>query len=127
MYANADSLADKVQELKFCINDMHSKPHIIALTEIKHKNKWNIDISELQIEGYTIYSNNLQDNGRGIVNYVRHDTVVQIMILSYLVLSIILVHLVISTNSYWEILTAQILIGTYGLLQMPLNLNFWIS
>ena len=56
---------------------MYSKPHIIALTEIKHKNKWNIDISELQIEGYTIYSNNLQDNGHGIVNYVRHDIICQ--------------------------------------------------
>ena len=48
------SLANKVQELKFRINDMYSKPHIIALTEIKHKNKWTIDISDLQIEGYTI-------------------------------------------------------------------------
>ena len=77
MYANVDSLANKVQELKFRINDTYSKPHIIALTEIKHKNKWNIDISELQIEGYTIYSNNLQDNGRGIVNYVRRDIICQ--------------------------------------------------
>ena len=67
MYANVDSLSNKVQELKFRINDMYSKPHIIALTAINHKNKWNIDISELQIEGCTIYSNNLQDNGRGIV------------------------------------------------------------
>ena len=92
----------------------------------------------MQIEGYTIYSNNLQDTGRGIVNYVRHDiicqqiyldnsfneylllqlqlknkskvlilvqyidlqTVFQIMILSYLALSITLVCLVTSTNSY---------------------------
>ena len=43
MYANVDSLANKVQELKFRINDMYSKPHIIALTETKHKNKWNIE------------------------------------------------------------------------------------
>ena len=37
MYANVDSLANKVQELKFRINDTYSKPHIIALTEIKQK------------------------------------------------------------------------------------------
>ena len=29
MYANVDSLANKVQELKFRINDMYSKPHIM--------------------------------------------------------------------------------------------------
>ena len=54
---------------------MHPKPHLIALTEIKHKNKWNIDISELQLDGYIIYCNNLQENGCGIVNYVRSDLV----------------------------------------------------
>lgn len=75
IYANVDSLSNKLEELKFCISSMHPKPHLIALTEIKHKNKWNIDISELQLDGYIIYCNNLQENGRGIVNYVRSDLV----------------------------------------------------
>jgi len=75
IYANVDSLSNKLEELKFRISSMHPKPHLIALTEIKHKNKWNIDISELQLDGYIIYCNNLQENGRGIVNYVRSDLV----------------------------------------------------
>ena len=75
IYANVDSLSNKLEELKFRISSMHPKPHLIALTEIKHKNKWNIDISELQIDGYIIYCNNLQENGRGIVNYERSDLV----------------------------------------------------
>jgi len=69
------SLSNKLEELKFRISSMHPKPHLVALTEIKHKNKWNIDISELQLDGYIIYCNNLQENGRGIVNYVRSDLV----------------------------------------------------
>ena len=59
IYANVDSLSNKLEELKFRVSSFHYKPHLIALTEIKHKNKWNIDISELQIEGYSMYSNNI--------------------------------------------------------------------
>ena len=75
IYANVDSLSNKLEQLKFRISSMHPKPHLIALTEIKHKNKRNIDISELQIDGYIIYCNKLQENGRGIVNYERSDLV----------------------------------------------------
>jgi len=41
MYTNADSLANKLQELKLLLNNTSPRPKIIALTEVKHKNKIN--------------------------------------------------------------------------------------
>jgi len=73
MYSNVDSLPNKRQELVAFINNAPRKPELIALTEIKHKNKWDIDLSELAIPGYNIYSNNLNINSRGIIVYVSQD------------------------------------------------------
>ena len=39
------------------------------------KNKWEINLSELAIPGYSIISNNLNTNSRGIIVYVRQDLV----------------------------------------------------
>jgi len=41
MYSNVDSLSNKKQELVAFINNAPCKPKLIALTEIKHKNKWD--------------------------------------------------------------------------------------
>ena len=57
------------------INNAYCKPKIIALAEIKHKNKWEINLSELAIPGYSIISSNLNTNSRGIIVYVRQDLV----------------------------------------------------
>ena len=46
---------------------------MIAITEVKHKNKWNLANSELNIEGYGFYSNDLFGSGRGVALYVRDD------------------------------------------------------
>ena len=73
MYSNVDSLPNKRQQLVALINNAPCKPKLIALTEIKHKNKWDTDLSELAIPGYNIYSNNLNINSRGIIVYVSQD------------------------------------------------------
>jgi len=44
-----------------------------ALTEVKHKSKWNAVLSKFSIPGYDIYSNNLDSNNRGIIVYVSQD------------------------------------------------------
>jgi len=72
-YSNVDTLANKLQELRALISNASSKPKLIALTEIKHKNKWDINLNELVIPGYNIFSNDLNTNSRGIINYVSQD------------------------------------------------------
>ena len=57
-----DSLPNKIEELKKRVTSMDTKPDVIALTEIKHKNKWNLERSELQLDGYSLYSNDLEGN-----------------------------------------------------------------
>jgi len=71
MYTN--SLTNKLQELNTLIHTTSSKPKVIALTEVKHKSKWNAVLSEFNIPGYDIYSNNLDSNNRGIIVYVSQD------------------------------------------------------
>jgi len=46
---------------------------LIALTEIKHKNKWDTNLNEVVIPGYNIFSNDLNMNPRGIIIYVSQD------------------------------------------------------
>ena len=58
-YSNVDTLANKLPELRTLISNASSKPKLIALTEIKHKNKWDINLNELVIPGYNIFSNDL--------------------------------------------------------------------
>ena len=73
MYANVDSLPNKMEELKKRVTSMDIKPDVIALTEIKHKNKWNLEKSELQLDGCSFYCNVLEGNSRGIINYVKDN------------------------------------------------------
>ena len=67
LYINADSLPNKIQELKSRISAEEIKPKIISITEVKHKNKWNVQLSELNIEGYNIFTNEPSDNNRCLV------------------------------------------------------------
>ena len=55
LYTNADSLSNKINELKLLIRSLEKKPGIIAITEVKHKNKWNTTVSELTLPGYILY------------------------------------------------------------------------
>jgi len=47
--------------LEVLIQSLHNKPKIIAVTEVKHKNKWNVSSSELQLPGFNFYSSNLME------------------------------------------------------------------
>ena len=67
LYTNIDCLPNKIQELSQYINLQDKPPDVIALTEIKYKNKWHLYTSELTIHGYHLLSNNLQENTRGII------------------------------------------------------------
>jgi len=49
------------------------KSTITALTEVKHKNMWSVELSEFNLDGYCMFSNNLEDNSRGILIYVSKD------------------------------------------------------
>ena len=66
MYTNADSLMNKLSELKVT----QSQPMIIGITEVKPKKcRFNIVPCELQLEGYELFSN-LEKDGRGICLYI---------------------------------------------------------
>ena len=81
LYTNADTLHNKIQELKLLLETLESTPQIIAITEIKAKKRIDIYLSEFNIPGYTVYSNNLEENNRGILIYV--DTKLQSCIQSF--------------------------------------------
>lgn len=59
--------------MKVLLQSDKNKPKIIAITEVKHKNKWNLLNSELNIEGYNLYNNDLTGNGRGVAIYVSDE------------------------------------------------------
>ena len=63
----------KIHELQQYANSLENSPDIIALTEIKYKNKWQIDIFELNIDGYRLFNNDLQSCNRGIIVYVKDN------------------------------------------------------
>ena len=69
MYTNADSLMNKLSELKAQVTQ--SQPMIIGITEVKPKKcRFNIVPCELQLEGYELFSN-LEKDGRGICLYIH--------------------------------------------------------
>lgn len=70
MYTNADSLHNKLSELKVLLDSLTKKPKIIAITEVKDKTNQDVKAQEFSIPGYLIYSNNLSDNSRGVIIYV---------------------------------------------------------
>jgi len=72
-YTNVNSLPNKLQELKLLLQSHKIKSKIVVVTEIKHKNNWNVLSSELQIDGYNLYTNDLRGNGRGVTIYVSND------------------------------------------------------
>ena len=69
-YTNADSLMNKRQELQIRLNHLKTKPHVIAITEVKNKKSENINPAEFNIKGYSMYTNDLQTCSRGVAIYV---------------------------------------------------------
>ena len=70
LYTNADSLHNKLHELKILISTLEHPPQIIAITEVKSKKYNKSVVSEFNIPGYELYSTNLEEVSRGILLYV---------------------------------------------------------
>ena len=68
---NADSLRNKLTELKDRINSASPRPDIIAITEAKAKNTHiQQTTAEFTIDGYDTFMHNLENTtGRGIIIY----------------------------------------------------------
>ena len=72
LYTNADTLFNKITELKLTLNSMENMPQIIAITEVKQKNCESLVESELHIPGYNVFCD-LGENKRGIIIYAMKD------------------------------------------------------
>ena len=75
MYTNADSLPNKLNELRSRIKSMNDKPALIAITEIYPKNcRFQPTIAELKIPGYQIHTNeDSKECKRGIAIYISTE------------------------------------------------------
>lgn len=71
-YTNADSLPNKMLELKSIVQIEH--PQLIAITEVKPKNFKEISLAEFHIKGYELHPVNLENKiGRGVLIYVHES------------------------------------------------------
>ena len=72
IYTNADSLSNKMTELKTLVK--YEKPHIIAVTEVKPKNFKEILKADFILKDYEIHESNVLNRvGRGIIIYVHNS------------------------------------------------------
>ena len=76
-YTNADSLRNKLTELKDRLKSSIHRPDIITITEVKAKNtRFPQTVAEFNIDGYDIFTHNVENTiGRGIIVYA--DTKLQ--------------------------------------------------
>lgn len=74
-YTNADSILNKIDELKNRISLSSQPPDIIAVTEIKPKNsRYPLSEAEIQLNGYVTHHRNTSNKeGRGICVYVKDN------------------------------------------------------
>ena len=71
MYTNADQLPNKLEELKTRLDI--EKPQIIAVVEVNTKTNTKPELKIFTIPGYTIYSKNVSQIGRGIITYIHES------------------------------------------------------
>jgi hypothetical protein len=86
-------LHNKLSELKLLLSNSNIAPQVIAITEIKSKANNKSVISEYNIPGYELYSNDLDGSSRGILIYVDislHSSIIDIKssFKEYLIVSI---------------------------------------
>ena len=74
-YTNADTLHNKLPELRNRIKHAKSPPSIIAITENKPKNtRHPLREPEIKIEGFDLFTKNIeQSTGRGLAFYVKPE------------------------------------------------------
>ena len=73
LYTNADTFVNKRHELKIVIDNLKNKPQVIAITEVNSKKGDSLSIAELKLEGYNLYTNNLEKVSRGVLIYVEQS------------------------------------------------------
>lgn len=76
-YTNADSLPNKIDELKTRITASEQTPNVIIIVEAKPKNqRFEVTVPELGIEGYNISHKNMElGQGRGIIVYTDSELI----------------------------------------------------
>ena len=74
-YTNADTLHNKLPELRNKIKHAKSPPSIIAITEVKPKNTRHLLTEpEIKIDGFDLFTKNIeQSTGRGLALYVKPE------------------------------------------------------
>ena len=71
-YTNADSLLNKIDELKLRISS--EDYDIVCVTEVKPKNsRYEMNPSEIQLDGYNLF-HNISESGRGIATYIKTES-----------------------------------------------------
>jgi hypothetical protein len=72
---NADSLGNKITELKARLQDDSINPDIIVVTEVKPKNnRYQVSSVDYALQDYVIFCSNLNSNvGRGVIVYTKPD------------------------------------------------------
>lgn len=75
IYTNADSLCNKVSDLRILLGSMNHTPDIIVITEVNSKQRKNkMSESEFFLENYNIFSANIGCiNSRGIIIFVKNS------------------------------------------------------
>ena len=69
LYTNADTLPNKITELKS--RTEIEKPHIIIITEVNNKRPTNPDLAIFNLSGYQLHHQNVSLKQRGIIIYVH--------------------------------------------------------
>ena len=74
-YTNADTLHNKLPELRNRIKHAKSPPSIIAITEVKPKNtRHPLTEPEIKTDGFDLFTKNIeQSTGRGLALYVKPE------------------------------------------------------
>ena len=74
MYANADCLSNKLNELKSVIDSYITHPHLIGVCEIKTKNfRIAPSTTEFSLPGYSLFNSNVDtQNWRGASLYISY-------------------------------------------------------
>ena len=72
-YTNADSLHNKLYELDHLLNNSAPMPDIIIVTEAKPKRSCHMNVSEYSLPHYRMFTNNFDDDNRGIIIYVNPE------------------------------------------------------
>ena len=75
LYTNADSLPNKIVELRTRLDLLEEKPDIIAVTEAKPKNRrFALQPCDYLIQGYLPFTCNLEKDGtRGVIIWLKSE------------------------------------------------------